>query len=268
MTILSPAPADLPQAPITNTSLTARHTILPTPLAPSSPAFSMKPGRCLALHVGVNAPGTENSTTRPLPRSSAASTCIGPSAPITFNLPSGILSPALIVIVIFLPCLTSTCGALRAGKLARLDQHARHRVADVRLDPAGGLDRAREIDARRYAHPLEHVDQVLGRDVAGRGRRERAAAEPAEARVEDPGPGHDGGIGVREARVPRVVEMSAQGDGRNGLGHAAEHLGDLARHADADRIGDRDLERLGLGDFSRDVDDALHRHLALEWAAE
>ncbi len=88
---------------MTNTSLTARQTSLPTPLARSAPAFSMKPGRCFALQVGVNAPGTENSTTRPLPSSSPASTFVGPSAPITFSLPSGILSPALIVIVIFLP---------------------------------------------------------------------------------------------------------------------------------------------------------------------
>src|SRR5688500_15666434 len=265
---MSPAPADLPQAPITNTSLTARHTILPTPLAPSAPACSMKPGRCFALQVGVNAPGTENSTTRPLPRSSAASTFVGPSAPITFNLPSGILSPALMVMLIFLPCLPLTCGAPRAGKLAGLDQHARHRVPDMRLDPARGLYRAPEIDARRDAHPAEHVDEVLCRDVAGCGRRKRAAPEPAEARVEDARARHDGGVGVGEARVARVVEMSTQGNARHGLGHPAEYLAYLARHADADRVGDRDLEWPGLRDLACDVDDALHRHLALERAAE
>ena len=34
-----------------------------TPLARSSSAFSMNPGRCFRLQVGVKAPGTANSTT-------------------------------------------------------------------------------------------------------------------------------------------------------------------------------------------------------------
>src|ERR1700743_681371 len=60
--------------------------------------MSMKPGRCFASQVGVNAPGTENSTTvLPLKRSSVVSFC-GPSAVIRVNDPSGILSPALMVI--------------------------------------------------------------------------------------------------------------------------------------------------------------------------
>ena len=42
----------------------------------------------------------------------------------------------------------------------------------------------------------------------------------------------------------------------------------LSRHADADRVGNRDLEGLGLRDLAGDVDDTLHRHLALERTAE
>src|SRR5262249_35257674 len=41
-----------------------------------------------------------------------------------------------------------------------------------------------EVDSRRHAVALELPDEVLGRDVAGRVRRERAAAEPAHRRVE------------------------------------------------------------------------------------
>ena len=53
----------LPQAFITNASFTDRQAIVATPLLLMSAAFSTKPGRCLASQVGVNAPGTENSTT-------------------------------------------------------------------------------------------------------------------------------------------------------------------------------------------------------------
>src|SRR5262245_12635455 len=146
----------------------------------------MKPGRCLASQVGVKAPGTENSTTRPLPRSSAAVTLTGPSAPMTFSLPSGILSPALMLMVFFLSLLNLARRAARARKGARLDEHARHGMADVLLHPARGVDRAVEVDAGADAHAAEHVNEVLGRDVAGRRRRERAATEAPEARVQHP----------------------------------------------------------------------------------
>src|SRR6185503_17067324 len=160
----SPTPADLPQAFMTKTSLTAMQTILSTPLPRSAAAFSTKPGRCLASQVGVNAPGTENSTTRPLPRSSAAVKLTGPSAPMIFSLPSGILSPALIVIVVFLLPLFDLARRACAGKVARLDEHARYGMAHVLLDPPRRVHRPFEVDAGVDAHASEHVDKVLGRD--------------------------------------------------------------------------------------------------------
>ena len=54
----------------------------------------------------------------------------------------------------------------------------------------------------------------------------------------------------------------------SGLGHPAEDLRHLSRHADADRVGNRDLEGLGFRDLAGDVDHTLHRHLALERTAE
>lgn len=48
---------------MTNASFTDTQAMVSTPLALSSSAFSMKPGRCLRLQVGVKAPGTANSTT-------------------------------------------------------------------------------------------------------------------------------------------------------------------------------------------------------------
>src|SRR5262245_45865412 len=89
----------LPQAFMTNASLTDRQAIAPAPFARISSARSTNPGRCLESHVGVNAPGTENSTTlRPLKYSSALIFC-GPSFVASVSVPEGILSPTLMVMI-------------------------------------------------------------------------------------------------------------------------------------------------------------------------
>ena len=96
--ILSPTPASLPQAFITNTSFTAVHAMVSTPFFLISSACSINPGKCLASHVGVNAPGTEKRTTvLPLNNSSVV-IFFGPSEVMRVNVPWGILSPALMVI--------------------------------------------------------------------------------------------------------------------------------------------------------------------------
>src|SRR6202034_4317678 len=96
--ILSPTPPCLPHAFITNTSFTAVHAMVSTPLALIWSASSTKPGKCLASQVGVNAPGTEkNTTVLPANNCSVVIFC-GPSEVMRVNAPSGILSPALMVI--------------------------------------------------------------------------------------------------------------------------------------------------------------------------
>ena len=55
---------------------------------------------------------------------------------------------------------------------------------------------------------------------------------------------------------------------RHRLADAADEFDHLGRHADADGVGERDLERFALGDAARNVDDPLHGHLALERAAK
>src|SRR4030095_11724582 len=113
----------LPQAPMTNTSLTAMQAMVSTPLALSSAAFSTKPGRCLASQVGGNAPGTENNTTFfPLNSASVVRSC-GPSLVIVLKVPAGILSPGLIAMFPS-PCCESV--ACCRGKQTRLHQHAGH----------------------------------------------------------------------------------------------------------------------------------------------
>ena len=87
---------------MTNTSFTAMQATVSMPFALKSAACWTKPGRWRASQVGVKAPGTENSTTfLPANSWSVVSFC-GPSGPGVVNVPEGILSPALIVMVILL----------------------------------------------------------------------------------------------------------------------------------------------------------------------
>ena len=90
---LSPAPLALPQASMTNTSLTARQATVSMPLARKSAACVTKPGRCRAWQVGVKAPGTEKSTTFLPLKSSAVVTGFGPSLDMCVNVPAGSTSP-------------------------------------------------------------------------------------------------------------------------------------------------------------------------------
>ena len=60
------------------------------------------------------------------------------------------------------------------------------------------------------AHPVEHVDQVFGRDIAGRFWRKRTTADAADARVERLDADLQRGECVGDAGVARVVKMRAQ----------------------------------------------------------
>jgi hypothetical protein len=73
------------------------HATVSTPFPLRSPARSTKPGRCFASQVGVNAPGTEKSTTFLPAKSSSVEMFFGPSGVMCLNVPVGILSPTLIV---------------------------------------------------------------------------------------------------------------------------------------------------------------------------
>src|ERR1700760_3174009 len=84
------------QAFITNTSLTPVTAIVSMPLALIASAFLIKPGRWLLLQVGVNAPGTANSTTFLPLNSSSVVLGFGPSAVMTVKDPLGTRSPTLI----------------------------------------------------------------------------------------------------------------------------------------------------------------------------
>ena len=86
---------------------------------------------------------------------------------------------------------------------------ALERAAEHALEPLRDRDERVDVDARRDAFALEQPDEILRRDVARRARRERAAAEAADRRVEDGRARFERGEAVRVARVARVVAVEA-----------------------------------------------------------
>ena len=86
------------------------------------------------------------------------------------------------------------------------------RAAEQLLRRARGLDQRREVDPGLDPHLVQHRDQVLGRDVAGRARRDRAAAELAEARLERVDSLLERREHVGEALAAGVVEVRGQLD--------------------------------------------------------
>src|ERR1044071_9067645 len=107
------------------------------------------------------------------------------------------------------------CELTRLGMAQRVvagpRQHSRQLLAELRAQPARGIDERVEVDARLHAETSEQIGQVLGRDVAGRVGRKRAAAGAADRRVKRDHALLQGGGGVRVAGVARVVEVGADG---------------------------------------------------------
>src|SRR4051794_32750033 len=101
-------PCSFPQAAITNASFTAMQATVSTPLALRASAFCTKLGRCLTLQVGVNAPGTANSTTFLPLKTSSVEVSLGPSGVAIISFMDGIGSPALIVMDLLAPLWLAT----------------------------------------------------------------------------------------------------------------------------------------------------------------
>ena len=86
------------------------------------------------------------------------------------------------------------------------------------------VDQLLQVETGAQAAAFEQVDEVLGGDVPGRPRGERATADPADARVEAGDTEVDGRHGVRVARIPGVVEVHPQ----RGVGDPGQRLPDRA----------------------------------------
>ena len=112
----------------------------------------------------------------------------------------------------------------------------------------------------------QQVDQILGGDVAAGARGERAAAEPADRRVQP-----------RDTRVtaayalaspaPRVLWKCAP-SGMSPITRAdlGDKVGHAPRRGGADGVGDRDAVDADVGGRRGDVEDALRRRRAVERA--
>src|SRR5262245_49674641 len=113
------------------------------------------------------------------------------------------------------------------------------RPPELLLEPRGHADERIEVDPRLDPLAVQEVDEVLRGDVPGGARRERAAADAADRRVEHRGARLEGDERVRIARAAGVVEVDA--DGHTELRPLRHEVPYLARHADADRVGEDDL---------------------------
>ena len=127
----------------------------------------------------------------------------------------------------------------------------------------------RKIHARFVAHAVEHEEQVLGRDVARRARRVRAAAEAARRRVEDPHALAQALDDVRERGPARVVEVQREPLDRDArLDRPPDDVRHLRRNADADRVADRHLVAADREEPRGNARDGLRRDRPLVRAAE
>src|SRR5450432_1405741 len=88
---------------MTKASLTEMQAMVSMPFPLIAAAFCTNPGKCLALQVGVKAPGTANSTTFFPLKISSVDTSFGPSAVAIISFIDGIVSPTLIVMSCSLP---------------------------------------------------------------------------------------------------------------------------------------------------------------------
>src|SRR5215469_92965 len=125
----SPTPWALPHAFITKTSFTAMQAMVSTPLARIWSASCTKPGRCLASHVGVKAPGTENNTTVLPLKSSSVLRSLGPSFVMRLKEPEGIRSPALMVMSDSLSSVCDRRSGLLRVQCPKIGQLFQRRIA-------------------------------------------------------------------------------------------------------------------------------------------
>src|SRR3954471_2229540 len=94
---------------------------------------------------------------------------------------------------------TPPTGRVLWGPCPRAVDVALERAAEHLLQPARDVHEGTEVDAGLDPLSLEQVDEILGRHVAGRARREGTAAEAADGCVEHMCPGLERGEAVRVA---------------------------------------------------------------------
>ena len=125
-----------------------------------------------------------------------------------------------------------------------------------------------DVDAGGHAFAVEEVDEVVGADVAGGARRERAAAESAHGRVEVRDPQIEGGDDVGHPEVIGVVEVEVDGLVREGLEDRRGVATDQRRVRVADGVGDPDSVSSGVDEGTENLDEVVRLGDSVEGADE
>jgi len=124
----------------------------------------------------------------------------------------------------------------------------------------------------RYAgfdsQSIQHVNQIVGREVAGPRPARTGAAEAAARCVVGCDPVRQRREHVRERGPSRVVVVERDRVGRHAREHRVEHPRHLAGMRDADGVADRHLEDAEIREPRRDVGDARRRNVPLERTAD
>lgn len=139
-------------------------------------------------------------------------------------------------------------------------------MADRRLGRCRRGKNGVEIHAGADAHLFEQVDGLLGRDVAARSGRERAATQPANRRVELHHADLHGGEHVRDPGPARVVEVDANLQSRASRSNGLNQLDYARRRGRSDRVAQAELIRTLVGGAPRDLDRPRDRRSAVERA--
>ena len=98
-----------------------------------------------------------------------------------------------------------------------------------------------QIDPGLDAEAVQHVDDVFGRDIAGRAFRVRTTTKPRDRAVEDRQAAFERGVDVSERLSVRVVVVRRERRQRNAPRGGFDHRSRLPRRAGADRVAERDL---------------------------
>src|SRR5712675_2482532 len=151
----------------------------------------------------------------------------------------------------------------------------RERTRDLRarLAPEDAADELadpqdlRQVDTGFDAQAIEHVDHVLGRDVAGRAPGVGAAAETGHRAVEGSHARFERGVDVRERLPVGVMVVACELGRRDPFCDRRYHRADAPGRSDPDRVAERDLVAAHLVEFFRQHGDRLRLYFAFIWAA-
>jgi len=114
-------------------------------------------------------------------------------------------------------------------------------VTQLRFDTARRGQHPVEADTGLDAEAVQHIEQILGRQVPGGARSVRAAAEAAGGGIERGDAEIQRGEHVRQGSAARVVEVEREAIERDARGDGVDDEGNLARVGDADGVAHRDL---------------------------